>query len=245
MSQLSVDLVLHAGRNLHPILPAPIPHLQTITGHCFRLPAMEDDDFYRRLQAFTGDQEAWEGFDPSGWRSIMEAGENDGMDALEQAISATDEAQVPQDDMVWASDDSAEMIFNVHKLTAKERTQSRVSKRNKARAVAASKPRYVPDLKELEQVKWAESGLAVGDVSPEGVRFVPWKLVESYPDMFIGKRNSVRVGGPSPGQLRVRAEEDADWFSRPLPCFRRRLFTRTESGICRLSCLIAHVWFPR
>ncbi|KAL2263226.1 hypothetical protein VTK26DRAFT_7720 [Humicola hyalothermophila] len=146
---------------------------------------MEDDDWKRNLQALTGDQDTWEDFDPSIWRAIAAFGaQQDGM----SETSPPDLTPASQGDDDYDSDDSATMIFNHHKLKP-----AKSCKLNKARALAAEEPTVVRDPKELEKVDWKETGLSVGDVSPEGLTFVPWNFVEDYPDMFVGKRNGDRV----------------------------------------------------
>ncbi|KAL2271738.1 hypothetical protein VTJ83DRAFT_1109 [Remersonia thermophila] len=62
---------------------------------------------------------------------------------------------------------------------------------------AASKdaafPQRVAPPAPLAAVQWDETGLALGDLSHEGDSFVPWRLVESYPLLFVGKANGKRA----------------------------------------------------
>jgi hypothetical protein len=159
----------------------------------------DDQEFMDRLKAFSGDDEMWDGFNPSGWRSILAADEQN--NAQELTATAADQILASEEDD-WDSDDSAGMILNVHKLTAAER---RGYKLNKAREFAADEPDYAePDPAKLEKVNWAETGLAMGDVSPKGTTFVAWGLVQNYPDAFVGKRNGERVSNMSFIQSKLR-----------------------------------------
>ncbi|GAB1320616.1 Good for full DBP5 activity protein 2 [Madurella fahalii] len=146
---------------------------------------MDDEEFLRRLQALTHGAAVWDGFDPSSWRSIELA--------EEEAIAEVDRASDSQGGCGWDSDDSAGMIFSYRHLTEEERAQSYVSKHNRAREYASDEPLYVQDPEKLEKVNWKETGLAMGELSQEGEVFVSWDLVEGYPDMYVGKRNSVRA----------------------------------------------------
>ncbi|KAL2022330.1 hypothetical protein VTK56DRAFT_5728 [Thermocarpiscus australiensis] len=149
---------------------------------------MSDAEFLRRLQALTADDDVWEGFDPSSWRCLKTA--EDGTDVPTDQVSASGDDDGGDD---W--DDSGGMILSVRHLTPAERMQHPGwSKLNKARAFAADEePGFVRDATHLESVKWKETGLAMGDISPEGWTFVPWRLVEEYPNMFVGKRNGIRA----------------------------------------------------
>lgn len=144
---------------------------------------MEDEQFKRTLQALAGDAGDWEDFDPSSWRPIKAGGGEE----AESGVPAAQEGDA------WDSDDSAAMVLNWHKLSSAERNQIRGHKLNKAREFAATEPAVLRDAVELEKVTWNETGLAMGEVSPTGATFVPWRLVVGYPDMYIGKRNSERV----------------------------------------------------
>jgi hypothetical protein len=147
----------------------------------------KDAEFLQSLRAITGDDAAvWDGFDESAWRSHLSDGEGNG-----EASSAAEAAGADDDQEVgYASDDSAGMIFNLHKLTPAERAACKLSK---ARQYASGETAFPRELAELEKVKWKETGLALGDVSAEGEIFVPFRLVQHYPDMFIGKANAPRV----------------------------------------------------
>lgn len=150
---------------------------------------MEDDEFLRSLQAIAGNDAAtWEGFDPTSWRSFQSDGE--GSEAIDSAGAI---ASTQDDD--YASDDSAGMILNFHKLTPAEKGQT--AKLSKARQFASEEVACPREIAELEKVKWKETGLAVQDVSPKDETFVPWRLVENYPDMFVGKANGTRVSSLS------------------------------------------------
>jgi hypothetical protein len=146
---------------------------------------MEDEEFLRNLKALTGDEAVWDGFDPSAWRSIQREAEPPA--AIESAGDAVD---------TYDSDDSAELILNFHKLSPSEKR--RAGKLNKAREYASTETAFPREVAQLEKVEWKETGLALGAVSAKGDTFVPWKLVEYYPDMFVGKANGVRVSARAP-----------------------------------------------
>ena len=149
---------------------------------------MDDDDFLRNLKAITGDDAAWDGYDPTAWRSVDSLGEQLG--GLESDLDEAEESDA------YDSDDSAEMIMNLHKLTTDEKR--RAGKLNKAREYASMETGFPQELAELEKVEWKETGLGNGEVSAEGTAFVAFRLVENYPDMFVGKSNSVRVSAQIP-----------------------------------------------
>ncbi len=144
---------------------------------------MDDDEFLRSLKAITGDDAAWDGFDPTAWRSVDSLGGQ--LSDLELASDEPDEFDA------YNSDDSAEMIMNLHKLTTEEKR--RAGKLNKAREYASVETGFPQELAELEKVEWKETGLGNGEVSAEGTAFVAFRLVANYPDMFVGKANGVRV----------------------------------------------------
>ncbi|KAL2128042.1 hypothetical protein VTI74DRAFT_9789 [Chaetomium olivicolor] len=146
----------------------------------------EDTEFLRRLRELTGDDETWEGFDPSAWRDIQTESAEAGKDVI---VLKTESVQ----ENYYDSDDSADMILNLHKLTPAERNQTRGYKLNKARQLASEDPAFPVDVGKLESVKWKETGLTMGEVSLEGQTFTPWRLVENYPFMFVGKANGERA----------------------------------------------------
>jgi hypothetical protein len=63
----------------------------------------------------------------------------------------------------------------------------------------------------LNNVVWPETGLAMGDLSADGDIFVSWDLVEGYPTMFVGKKNSRRVS-----RLRNPSQEEEKSTRQPL-----------------------------
>ncbi len=146
---------------------------------------MDDAAFLRNLKAITGDDAAWDGFDPAAWRTVDSLGGQLG-GGLEPG--SDDEPDECGDG--YASSDSAEMIMNFHKLTTEKR---RAGKLNKAREYASTETGFPSELARLERVEWKETGLVEGGVSAEGETFVAFRLVENYPDMFVGKANGVRV----------------------------------------------------
>ncbi|KAK4123872.1 hypothetical protein N657DRAFT_690525 [Parathielavia appendiculata] len=151
---------------------------------------MEDADFLARLRAITGDAAVWDGFDPTAWCSLQSEGE--GSEAAAEATSAAE----GQQDVGYASDDSADMILNLHKLTPAEKaanTRAGGSKLNKARQYAAGESAFSDQVAELEKIEWKETGYAMGDVADEGAIFVPFALVQNYPHMFVGKANGARA----------------------------------------------------
>ncbi|EAQ89170.1 hypothetical protein CHGG_05789 [Chaetomium globosum CBS 148.51] len=147
---------------------------------------MADEQFMRRLQDISGDDsDMWEGFDPSAWRSHLSEGNDSEELELEQ------DASTPQENE-YDTDDSAQMIFNFHKLSKAERARGTV-KLSKARQYASEEVSFPHELAELEKVKWEETGLSIGDLSEKGLTFVPWRLIDHYPVMFVGKANGARA----------------------------------------------------
>ncbi|KAK4237394.1 hypothetical protein C8A03DRAFT_34641 [Achaetomium macrosporum] len=149
---------------------------------------MEDNDHLRSLKALTADDAVWEGFNPSAWRAIPP---EDKVVKIAESSFATQDQNEAAD---YASDDSAPMVLNHHKLTKAERAKYGISvDRTRQHLVEDQEiPRNRP-LEKLEKVKWKQTGLAMGDVSSEGDVFVAWRLVTSYPDMFVGKVNGSRA----------------------------------------------------
>lgn len=142
---------------------------------------MDDEEFLRRLKALTPDAAVWDDFDPSSWRA-----------EVAKDLGETDQVGDAKERDDWAGTE----------LWEEEPTTIYVSKKNKAREYASDEPLYVRDPAELEKVEWEETGLARGELSAEGETFVPWTLVEGYPDMYVGKRNSVRVSIYGSGPFR-------------------------------------------
>jgi hypothetical protein len=190
---------------------------------------MENDaELLRSLQAITGDAAVWNDFDPSAWRSLVSEGEAEG-----EGSSAAEAAGADDQEVDYASDDSAGIIFNLHKLTPAEKDACS-GNLNKVRQYASGETAFPRELAELEKIKWKETGLAKGDVSAEGDTFVPFRLVQHYPDMFIGKANAPRVSDVVIGLCNCRGG-CADLFARLRRCLRSTLSMRTESGICKPS----------
>jgi hypothetical protein len=192
---------------------------------------MEDDEFLRGLCAITGrDAATWEGFDPTSWRSFQSDGEGS------EAVESNGGVALTQD-YDYASDDSADMILNFHKLTPAEKGQT--GKLSKARQFASEEVGLSREVARLERVKWKETGLAAQDVSPDGETFVAWRLVQNYPDMFVGKANGARVSIRS--QSDVGMDELTDYLSRPRRCLSSTRFMRTVFGTCKPSLRPIHL----
>lgn len=134
----------------------------------------DSDDLLERLRLLTGQTEVWEGFS-------MENSE------------VHDECNV--EEQGYDSDASQDLILNTRhiSLTTNKPHQGRNYKMNKARAFAADSPETPKTIEDLMKVKWNETGLKRGEMSPVGQTFVPWRLVKEYPTMFVGKRNSERA----------------------------------------------------
>ncbi|KAK3322531.1 hypothetical protein B0H66DRAFT_207375 [Apodospora peruviana] len=153
---------------------------------------MGDNDFLLRLQELTGQVEAWEGFDPSKWRDADDTEDEQTESSAAGETMNSNEAAAPDEDG-FESDVSQDLILNVRHFSAEEILKTRGYKLSKARGVAADAPETPRTLQNLEKVKWKETGLKQGDISPNGLTFVPWRLVMEYPNMFIGKRNAERA----------------------------------------------------
>jgi len=165
---------------------------------------MADEQLLRHLRDLSGDDaDVWNDFEPTSWRAFLPEGEEEESDAGESAsgggavLSPLDGGDLDGD--AYASDDSAEMILNFHKLTPAEKAsqggRGGSCKLSKARQLASEEVAFPRKVAELEKVEWEETGLGLGDRSAEGEMFVPWRLIENYPDMFVGKANGVRVSG--------------------------------------------------
>lgn len=136
---------------------------------------MDDSDFLDHLRQLTGQTDVWNGFS---------------MDNAEGSHDE-DDSEAPGYD----SDASQDLILNTRHLASSTNKpfQTRNYKMNKARAFAADSPETPKTLENLMKVKWNETGLKRGEMSPAGQEFVPWRLVKEYPNMFVGKKNSERA----------------------------------------------------
>jgi hypothetical protein len=128
------------------------------------------------------------------------------------------------------------MILNFHKLTPAEKGQT--AKLSKARQFASEEVGFSSEAAKLEKVKWKETGLAAQDVSPDGETFVSWRLIQNYPDMFVGKANGARVSIRNKSDL--EASELTDYSSRPRRCLSSTRFMRTVFGTCKPSLRSIH-----
>jgi len=169
----------------------------------FPLLIQMEDQILQCLKNLSGNSNIWDGLDTSGWNTANNDGWGVADDDMNSHLSEGPPSESRDEDMItpgtnaeWDSDDSAGLLFNVNKLTKVERVQAeaRGYKLSKARAFASDEP-VVPkkDPRELEKVDWKETGLTMGDLSPETEEFVPWPLVQGYVERFVGKRNSSRV----------------------------------------------------
>ncbi|KAM7223779.1 good for full DBP5 activity protein 2 [Rhypophila decipiens] len=136
---------------------------------------MDDSDFLERLRQLTGQPDVWDGFS---------------MDNIAEISHDEDDTAEPDYD----SDASQDLILHArHLVSTAKPAEARNYKLSKARAFAADSPEKPKTVENLMSVKWNETGLKLGELSPPGKKFVPWRLVKEYPTMFVGKKNSVRA----------------------------------------------------
>ncbi|KAK3379375.1 hypothetical protein B0T24DRAFT_675173 [Lasiosphaeria ovina] len=162
-----------------------------------------DAEFLKRLQEFTRGSDTWDNFDPTKWRDIAseEISDNEAALASNPVPAISTLALTPFRDFQKSapmdvdsdSDGGPAIIFGHHHLTAEEISRNRGYKLSKARDFASDEPEVLRDVAKLQKVTWRETGLKMGDVSIEGDVFSPWRLVRAYPEMYVGKRNSVRA----------------------------------------------------
>jgi hypothetical protein len=158
-----------------------------------------DEQLLSHLRDLSGDDaDVWKDFEPTSWRAFLPEGEEEEESAGESAPPGAVLSPLKDGDGDYASDDSAEMILNFHKLTPAEKAsqgggRGGSCKLSKARQFASEEVAFPREVAELERVEWKETGLGMGDRSAESEFFVPWRLIENYPDMFVGKANGVRV----------------------------------------------------
>ncbi|KAH6624997.1 hypothetical protein B0J18DRAFT_197574 [Chaetomium sp. MPI-SDFR-AT-0129] len=172
---------------------------------------MSDDEFLDRLQEITGqDADVWTDFNPSKWRTLPQF---DGASDLDYDLGKDDfydDADEEDDGNYGSEYDEAPGLLNIHKLTRTERiiskraaaaaggggdgdTSGPSGKLNKAREYAAGEVAFPNAVAKLENQVWKDTGLELGERSDESDRFVPWKLIIHYPDLFVGKANGVRA----------------------------------------------------
>lgn len=162
-----------------------------------------DEEFVRRLQALTGEDDVWDHeYDKS--PEVVVSTEAEQIEGLPARPAASKERDyIPQSsdhDDDDQSDWSTEMILNVRHLRVGqiESDEQKATKRkkflNKARSAVADSPRLAASkMVEVGNVTWKESGLAQGMPAPESEPFVPWNIVRRYPYSYIGTRNRERV----------------------------------------------------
>ncbi|KAL1843418.1 hypothetical protein VTJ49DRAFT_1768 [Mycothermus thermophilus] len=153
---------------------------------------MEDADFLRRLQSLTDGEDILGGFDPSSWREFHREEPQDEEDL--EAATAADlgqdlSATTPSEDADDENDD------NDNDMVDNDMMSAPTYKLNKARQAASMEVAFPLRVIALSAVarKWDETGLAVGEISHDGDTFVPWRLIENYPRLFVGKANGKRA----------------------------------------------------
>lgn len=78
------------------------------------------------------------------------------------------------------------------------------------------------------------SKFVVGEPADESISFCSWKVIEAYPDQFIGKANRPRVCTDLiPCNMESRREQGRKYLTACRPNRTLTRFWKTESGICR------------
>ncbi|KAK3388185.1 QDE-2-interacting protein [Sordaria brevicollis] len=136
----------------------------------------DDEQFMKRLQELTSDIVDWSGFDPSKWR-----------DEDLSDWQPKNDGQACGDG--W-SDDGAQYIPAEATTDTLPRDAGFAPLRKED--LESDEEGYF-DASDLENIKWPEVGVKQGELDPVTELFTPWRMVSEYPNLFVGKRNSVRA----------------------------------------------------
>lgn len=140
----------------------------------------EDHDFVRRLQEITGNQVIWE---PA--------------PAEISTASAEEVAGLLYGDH-GSSDDEMEMVLGMSHLNANGEAKKLPQSGQKQIGKVPKAPLKMSRKKEVARLEdaaksWKMPSLKKGEESHEGDYFTPWKFVQGYPNMYVGKRNGERA----------------------------------------------------
>lgn len=172
---------------------------------------MDDEQFMQQLRNLTSQTVDWSGFDPSKWRD-------------EDIDWNTSDASQGNKDDAYASDTS---ILSVHHLDPSQVRSS--TGPNRFEDVTDEGEEY-RDASDLESIKWPEVSAKQGEHDPITELFTPWRMVQEYPNLFVGKRNGQRVSRI----LVVRMIVTLTLRPSRLGLFlRSRGYTRIAFGICK------------
>ncbi|KAJ4414407.1 hypothetical protein N0V85_003162 [Neurospora sp. IMI 360204] len=140
---------------------------------------MEDEQFMQQLRNLTCQTVDWSGFDPSKWRDE---------DINDWDIS--DDAQGDEDDD-YASDASVLSARHLDPSTIITRPNHTSPTSLRVEDVTDEKEEY-RDASDLENIRWPEVSVKQGEIDPITELFTPWRMVQEYPNLFVGKRNGAR-----------------------------------------------------
>ena len=177
---------------------------------------MDDDQFMQQLQNLTCDAVDWSGFDPSKWRRE----ETDDWNTSDGAKG--------QEGDGYASDASILSARHLDPSTLKPSTRPTNSLR--IEDVSTDDEEGYRDASDLENIKWPEVSVKQGEIDPTTEVFTPWRMVQEYPNLYVGKRNGERVSRI----LLVRDDCAANRLFPRLGLFSRlRTYTKTAFGTCK------------
>ncbi|KAK1781706.1 hypothetical protein QBC45DRAFT_38118 [Copromyces sp. CBS 386.78] len=137
---------------------------------------MEDEEFMQQLRNLTCQTVDWSGFDPSKWRD----------EDIDWNIS--DDSKGENDDG-YASDAS---ILSVRHLDPSKVKPSTRPNQLRVEDVTDQVEEY-RDASDLENTRWPAVSAKQGEHDPITELFTPWRMVQEYPNLFVGKRNGQRA----------------------------------------------------
>jgi hypothetical protein len=144
------------------------------------------DDYVRRLQELTGEDDVWEETTTTPPRSPVASSSQDHDTIVDDPWAGKEVVELTLSSDGDDSDASTTMVLSKRHLKLDQERKHRSSTKSTTTRVS------IDEKTGLKQATWPEYELNIGDVSSEDTVFCPWKLVREYPSMFVGKRNSER-----------------------------------------------------
>lgn len=174
---------------------------------------MDDEQFMAQLRDLTCGSIDWSGFDPTKWRD-------------EDIDWNTSDGSKGDNDDAYDSDVS---ILSVRHLDSSEARPSKGPSQPVVEDVT-DKPEQYRDASDLESIKWPAVEAKPGEHDPVTELFTPWRMVQEYPNLWVGKRNGARVSQIRTGRMIVTLTVRLSRLGLFLPS---RDYTRSVFGICQ------------
>lgn len=162
------------------------------------------DELASILQALTGRQ--WEGFDPSQFEDTGKYGSSTAMSSAENSEPL--EGSDSEHESTGSADNSGDGGGNGNLSKTCHADKNHTASGKAAAHMDRAGPQSLSALRD-------HPGLKIGEMATSDTLFAPWKLVKSYPDLFVGKANAVKVSNPS-DQMRnilLTTRKITPWFT--------------------------------